>query len=127
MVNEEFYDDELFIYLTIDGTEYEDVEVKVTKPNKTIREQIQSIVNVFELPKTDRCGHPIHYLLGQMLEDGEEPEVLEFEDGDGRENSLLDYNIQSGDCLHLMSIAAYACPIPEKMKNEWSQCDLLNH
>ena len=140
----EMLNDDLIVNLTIDGTEFEGVEVKVTNPDKTIREQIDSIIRVFELPKMDRCGHPIQYLLGQMLEDGEEPAILEFEDEDGREQSLLDYNVQPGDCLHLMSVPAYACPVPKdmakrmrsliayacpipgKMEDEWAQYDLLN-
>lgn len=104
MANEEFYDDEFIINLTIDGTSYEEVEVKVTDPNKTIRDQIASIVQVFELPKMDNGGNPIQYLLGQVTEDAEEPEILEFEDADGREQALIDYNIQPGDHLHLISV-----------------------
>lgn len=104
MANEEFYDDEFIINLTIDGTSFEEVEVKVTDPNKTIRDQINSIVQVFELPKMDNGGNPIQYLLGQMLEDGEEPEILDFEDEDGREQCLMDYNVQPGDSLHLISV-----------------------
>ena len=105
MANEEMYeDDEFIINLTSDGTSYEEVEVKVTDPNKTIRDQISSIVAVFELPKLDNGGNPIQYLLGQIMEDGEEPEILEFEDEDGREQALIDYNIQPGDRLHLISV-----------------------
>lgn len=105
MANEDFYDDDEFIInLTIDGTSYEEVEVKVTDPNKTIRDQINSIVQVFELPKMDNGGNPIQYLLGQMLDDGEEPEILDFEDEDGREQCLIDYNVQPGDRLHLISV-----------------------
>lgn len=105
MANEEFYeDDEFIINLTIDGTSYEEVEVKVTDPNKTIRDQINSIVQVFELPKMDNGGNPIQYLLGQMTDDSNEPEILEFEDEDGREQCLIDYNIQPGDYLHLISV-----------------------
>jgi len=104
MENEEFYEDEFIINLTIDGTSYEEVEVKVTDPNKTIRDQINSIVQVFELPKMDNGGNPIQYLLGQILEEGEEPEILEFEDEDGREQCLMDYNVQPGDYLHLISV-----------------------
>ena len=105
MANEEFYeDDEFIINLTIDGTEYEEVEVKVTDPNKTIRDQINSIVQGSELPKMDNGGNPTQYLLGQILEDGEEPEILDFEDEDGREQCLMDYNIQPGDHLHLISV-----------------------
>lgn len=104
MATEEFYDDEFIINLTIDGTEYDEVEVKVNDPNKTIRDQINSIVQVFELPKIDNGGNPIQYLLGQIVEDGDEPEILEFEDEYGREQALVDYNIQPGDHLHLISI-----------------------
>ena len=106
MTNEEIYDEEEFIInLTIDGTEYEEVEVKVTDPNKTIRDQITSIVSVFELPKIDNGGNPIQYLLGQVMEDGGEPQILDFEDEDGREQCFLDYNIQPGDHLQLVSVA----------------------
>lgn len=104
MANEEMYDGEFIINLTIDGTEFEEVEVKVTDPNKTIRDQIASIVSVFELPKIDNGGNPIQYLLGQIMEEGEEPEILEFEDEDGREQTIVDYNIQPGDHLHLISV-----------------------
>lgn len=105
MANEEMYEeDEFIIHLTIDGTSYEEVEVKVTDPNKTISDQIASIVAVFELPKLDNGGKPIQYLLGQILDDGEEPEILEFVDNDGREQALIDYNIQPGDHLHLISV-----------------------
>ena len=44
----EDYGDDFIISLTIDGTSFEEVEVKVTDPNKTIRDQISSIVQVFE-------------------------------------------------------------------------------
>lgn len=105
MEKEEFYDEDFIIKLTIEGTEYEEVDVKVTDPNKTIRDQINSIVHVFELPKLDNGGNPIQYLLGQVLNDSEEPMILDFEDEDGREQCLEDYNIQPGDHLQLVSIA----------------------
>ena len=98
------YNNEFVIILTIDGTLYKDVEVKVTDPNNTIRDQISSIVSVFELPMIDNGGNPIQYLLGQIMEDGGEPEILEFEDADGREQALIDYNVQPGDHLHLISV-----------------------
>lgn len=104
MADEEFYEDDFIINLTIDGTEYEEVEVKVADPYKTIRDQISSIVQVFELPKMDGGGNPIEYQLFQMFEDDDEPFRLDFEDEDGREQCLMDYNIQSGDYLHLVSI-----------------------
>lgn len=103
MANEEFFEDDFIIILSIDGTEYDEVEVKVTNPNNTISDQINSIVQVFELPKIDGGGNPIKYLLGRTQDD-EEDEILEFEDQDGREMALVDYNVQSGDRLHLISV-----------------------
>jgi len=100
----EFYAEEFIVSLTIDNTSYDEVEVKITDPNKSIREQINSIVQVFELPKLDNGGNPIQYLLGQILDDSNEPEILEFEDEDGREQCIMDYNIQPGDHLHLISV-----------------------
>ena len=105
MATEEFYEEVYFIInLTIFGTEFEKLEVKVTDPNKTIRDQITSIVSVFELSMIDNGGNLIQYLVGQIMEEGEEPEILEFEDEDGREQALVDYNIQPGDHLHLISV-----------------------
>ena len=103
MENKQDYDDEFIVNLTIDGSPYEEVEVKVTDPQKTIRDQIASIVAVFELPKLDNGGNPIQYLLGQFMDDGED-KILEFEDVDGREQALIDYNIQPVDHLHLISV-----------------------
>lgn len=101
---QQYYEEEFIINLTIDGTSFEEVEVKVTDPTKTIRDQISSIVQVFELPKMDNGGNPVQYLLGQIMEDGDDPEILEFEDEDGREQCLLDYNVRPGDHLHLISV-----------------------
>lgn len=101
--NEEFcYDEEFIIYLTIDDTQYEEIEVKVSDPMKTIRNQVKSIVSVFELPEKDKEGNSIQYLLGLISED--ESVILEFENEAGHEQTLLDYNIQPGDHLHLMSL-----------------------
>ena len=124
MAMEEIYEeDEFIINLTIDGTEFLEVEVKVTDPNRPIRDQIDSIVSVFELPQTDCGGNPIQYLLGQIIDEDDEPEILEFEDKDGREQAIVDYKVQPGDHLHLIPIplAGYACPIPEEMEEEWQE------
>lgn len=104
MATEEFYEDVFTINLTIQGTSYEEVEVCVTDPYKTIRDQISTIVSVFELPKLDGGGNPIEYRLGQIMDDGGEPVILDFEDEYGRERCLMDYEVQSGDLLHLISI-----------------------
>jgi hypothetical protein len=105
MENEQFYDEAFVITLTIEGTQYEEVEVEVTNPMKTIREQINSIVEVFNLPKMDNGGNPITYLLGRIEDDSDLPTILEFDDANGREQTLNDYNVQSGDRLHLISKA----------------------
>ncbi len=118
MLNEELDEKDLIVNLTIEGTKYEGVEVRVTNPDKTIREQIENIIRVFELPKADICNHPIQYLLGRMLEDEDEPAILDFEDENGRELNLRDYNVLTGDCLHLLSVPAYACPVPDDMENK---------
>lgn len=104
MDNEINYDEELICNLTIDGTEFKDVEVKVTDPNKPIRDQINSIVQVFELPMIDGGGNPIQYVLGYMAGGGDERVVFELEDEDGHEQCLMDYNVQPGDSLHLISL-----------------------
>ena len=101
-IKKEFYDDGFSIYLTIEGSSYEGVELPLEDPNETIRNQITGIVKRFKLPNIDNSGTPIMYMLGQ-LNDADELEILAFEDEDGREQSLLDYNIQPRDHLHLIS------------------------
>lgn len=100
---DENFDEEFIINLRIEGSSFEEVEVKVSDPYKTIRDQINRIVEVFELPKMDNGGNPMEYLLGQVMGDDEEPRILHFEDEDGREQTLMDYDIQPGDTLHLFS------------------------
>ena len=100
---EKFYDEDFIICLTIDGSSYEGVEMLVEDPSNTIRELINSIVQRFKLPIKDNIGNPIQYLLGQY-KDFDEPVILDFEDWDGREQSLLDYDVQTGDHLHLISV-----------------------
>ena len=109
MTNERFYDEDYIINLTIDGTPFQNVEVKVTEPNKTIRNQIDRIVQVFDLPKSYNGGTPIQYLLGRMLKDRDEPEILDFEDEEGQPETLLNYDIKSGDRLCLISPPLYGC------------------
>lgn len=94
---------DFFVYLTIDGTSYEDVLLNINEPATSIRQVTERIVQTFELPRLDNGGNPIPYLLGITIEEDQEPEILEFEDGDGREQSILDYNVQPGAHLHLFS------------------------
>ena len=99
MTDQEFYQEEFIVMLTIDGTAYDEIEVKVSDPNKTVREQIDSIIQVM-----DNGGNPIQNLLGKLMDGDEEPAVLEFEDEEGREMALIDYDIQPLDHLHLISV-----------------------
>lgn len=124
MESRQVQEDDLIINLTIDGTEYEEVEVMVTDPDKTIRQFIDKIIDVFQLPKVDGGGCPLQYMLGQIIGNDDEPVCLEYEDEDGREQALSDYNIQPGDHLNLTSIPLYACPVPGEMQKEW---DIINH
>ena len=97
----ELQDGDFIIRLTIDGSEYEEVELKIQDPYKSLREQVESIVNVFELPKMDGGGNPVQYLLGL---DDDDLTILDYEDEYGRELILEDYNVLSGDLLHLISV-----------------------
>ena len=101
----EIFDDgnEFLLILTIDNSPYEEVEVQITDPYKTLRDQINNIVDAFELPKMNADGEPIIYRIAQMKEDGELPQILP-EEVDGEEKTLVDHNIQSGDRLHLLQI-----------------------
>jgi len=72
-------------------------EVNVSDLSLPIEEQIRRIVEVFKLPKINELGQPIEYLLAQP-----DKEVLEFQDDDRRTRCFLDYNIKSGDKLHLL-------------------------
>jgi len=91
------------VEITVDGMNHDSFSfwLDVMSP---IREVINKIVVDLNLPRIDHGGNPIQYLLGQIVEDGEEPEILEFEDEDGREQALVDYNIHPGDHLHLLSV-----------------------
>lgn len=100
--NGKYFDENFIITLTIEGTPYEDVEVKVNNPHKTIRKQIDSIIKVFELPKIDKGANFIQYELKQIIYN--ESKDLDLEDEDGRELTFLDYNLRPGDHLLLVSV-----------------------
>lgn len=105
-------DDSLIIYLTIDGTSIENDEVTITNPSQPLSGLINRIINAFLLPTVSDEGAPIRYLIGHLTEENEPPEILELEDECGREQSLLDYNIQSGDQLYLITT-----PVPGYIPN----------
>lgn len=105
--------EDLIVNLTIEGTEYQEIEVTVSDPNKTIREQIDSIVRVFELPTYLSNGLPRQYLLGLFMQGEEEPVILDFEDEEGNQQSIMDYNIKNGDHLHLIQPPLYGCTMDD--------------
>ena len=104
MENQDYqdYGDDFIINLSIEGTEFEEVEVKVEDPHRSIRELINNIIREFELPKMDNGGNPIEYFLGRMGENDEDPFIFQFEDDNGYEQCLLDYNVNPGDNLLLV-------------------------
>ena len=104
MNNQQSNESDFIITLTIDGTEYDKVEVNVSNLDKSIEEQINRIVDVFKLPKTHGDGVlPITYCLARA-KDGtsDHDEILAFEDNNGRELCFLDYDIKPGDHLFLV-------------------------
>ena len=94
---------EFIISLTIEYPEYDKIDVKIINPNKSIRATIDKMIDVFQLPKIDRFGLQIPYVLG-IYEELEEPIILEFEDEVGNAMSLLDYDIKPGDHLVLFVV-----------------------
>lgn len=103
MENNEFFREQLIVYLTIEGTPYTEVEVEITDTNKTVRDEIDTIMQVYGLPKMDNGGNPVEYKLGKINENGE-PEVMELEDEEGFEKVIGDYSIQKGDHLQIVSV-----------------------
>lgn len=103
------YEDDFIINLTIEGSSFEEVEVKVEDPNRTIRDLINNIIREFELPKKDNGGYPIDYMLGLLQEDEEEPRIFCYEDEEGLPVCLLDYDVKPGDDLFLVRSCLYGC------------------
>lgn len=87
MATEEMYeDDEFFINLTIDDTEFDEVEVKVTDSSRLIYQQINSIIEAFDLPrqKDSMC---IKYDLARYVDGG--LSIMDVR------STFLDYGINS--------------------------------
>ncbi|MDE5758105.1 MAG: hypothetical protein K2H85_05775, partial [Allobaculum sp.] len=87
----------------VEGTDCGPLAI-IMDSSTSIKEVISRIIDRFNLPKFDYGKNPIQYLLGQITDEGDEPEVLEFEDENGKEQVLADYNIHNGSTLHLISI-----------------------
>ena len=95
------YEDDFIINLSIENTEFEEVEVKVEDPNRTIRDLINNIIREFDLPKMGEDGKPYSYFLGRPV-GGDNPEIFKFEDENGFELCLLDNNVLPGDHITLV-------------------------
>lgn len=96
--------DDFFVYLTIQDTDFENITTKIPNPCDTIRNIVDGILQDFNLQKMDRWGNPCQYLLGKGTANEEEPDILEFEDNYGHEQTILDYNVWPGDHLHLIAV-----------------------
>lgn len=101
---------EIFISLDYEPEKVYEISIPV---NASIRYSVESVVSKLGLPKYDNGGNPIIYLLAMPSND-EEPDVLEFDDEDGKEQTLSDYNVHSGDKLYLMTLpiaggSSYIC------------------
>lgn len=103
-INENEYTslDDYIVSLSIEATDYEDVEVKVENPARCIRDLINSIIDKFELPTIDAGGNPLKYMLCKLNEGEDEPVIFEEQDENGCEMNLLDYNVQPSDRLVLV-------------------------
>lgn len=104
MENEDFYEDQFIVYLTIDGTNIQDAKVEFTDIERSIQGQVEALINHYNLPKVDNGSNPIQYWLGVETDGQVELEILEFTDDEGREMTLYDYDVNPGSHLHLISI-----------------------
>jgi len=92
-------EEDFYVVLSYQGDKF---EVEVTNPDDTIRLVIEKLVTELKLPKQDGGGNPSTYFLGRM-DDDENLVILETAI-DGREQSLSDYDIKSGDTLYLSMV-----------------------
>lgn len=91
--------EEFFIILSHQGDEY---EIDVTNPYNTIRDIIDRLIQELNLPRLDGGGNPATYFLGKLDESGEE--VILHPEKNRKEQTLLDYGVESGDKLILTMV-----------------------
>lgn len=96
-------DDRFNILIDIEGSDISDQEITID-PYLSIRELRDEVVKAFHLPRFDNWENPIQYLLGFPGQHEEDPEILDFEDEDGREQCIMDYAVQPGDRFILLSV-----------------------
>lgn len=95
-------DDKFNIFIDIEGTDISDQEI-IIDPYQSIRKLRDEIVKAFNQPRYDNGENPLQYLLGLAIQE-EEPMILDFEDEDGREQCILDYDVMPGDRFILLSV-----------------------
>lgn len=101
MENENLFDSELIVTLKIGE---EENEVMIEDLNKTIRDEVATIVNVFNLPKLDGGGNPVIYELYKIEPGNPEGILLRTEDENGDEMAMIDFDIKRGDYLELVQV-----------------------
>lgn len=94
--------EDFYIYLTVEGTDLEEELMIVDNPLDSIRNLVKDFVHQLGLPIFDNGENPIMYMFGQEIDD--DAHILEFEDEEGNNLTLLDHGIQSGDHLFLISV-----------------------
>lgn len=116
MENKELIGDIYYILLSVEGTSIKGIQLSLDNPNHTIREVMDYIVKLYNLPSMDGGGNPLQYFLGLIVDDSGETEILEFEDENGQELTLTDYNILSGTNIQIIAFpiaGGMACQAPQ--------------
>lgn len=127
MTNEDTEKNEsFFIILTIEGTNLKHIEFRVDNPQRPLIEQVNAIVQRYQLPSVDGDGIPIQYFWGQIVENDGKIEILNFENEDGREMVFEDYGIQSGSHLQLLPVLiAEGCDHHSQQHGGYSKNELI--
>jgi len=105
------------LYLTI-NYQGKDTDVEIEDQTNSIQEIINKLVVALDLSRTDGAGNPASYHLGRLTDDFDEilPPFI-----NGKEQTLLDYNIKDGDKLSLTMIpiaGGGGIEIPNRINDE---------
>lgn len=86
----------IYIRLTIEGTNYDNYRFLLSRPNLTIKEQIERIKQVLSLPAQN------YYSLGRKLRTVCGHELVEIIRKEQYDHSLIDIGLKSEDSLFLL-------------------------